>query len=76
VEETYGYFCVPGGEGPGRSSDHQSPTSAEVKEIVDLQFYFTWPSWLGTGWDLFLPVLCKRINGTCHLHRPSVFWYT
>jgi hypothetical protein len=35
---------------PGRGADHLPPSSAEVKEIIELYFYTTsGPSWLVIG---------------------------
>jgi hypothetical protein len=38
----------PGGKGPGREADHSPPSSAEVKEWVELYLYSpNTPSWRG-----------------------------
>ena len=44
---------------PWRGVDHPPPSSAEVKERVELYFYSpSGPSWPVLGWTLPLPLLC------------------
>jgi hypothetical protein len=42
---------------PGRGVDHPPPSSAEVKEWVELYFPPSGPSWPDLGWPLPLPQL-------------------
>jgi hypothetical protein len=39
---------------PGRGVNHPPPSTAEVKERVELYLYPSWPSWPVLGWYLFL----------------------
>ena len=53
----YNWYRVssPGVKWPGRDVDHPPPSSAEVKERVDLYLYsLSGPSWPVIGWNLFL----------------------
>jgi hypothetical protein len=53
-----GYRVIPGGKAPGRGADHPPPTSAEVKEKVELYLYSpSGPSWPVLGKSLPLPLL-------------------
>jgi hypothetical protein len=47
----------PGVKRPGRGVDHPPPSSAEVKERVELQLYSSWPV---LGWNLPLPLHSLR----------------
>jgi hypothetical protein len=63
---TVGTGSFPGVKRPGRGVDHQLPSSAEVKERVELYLYSpSGPSWPVTGRPLPLPVMNKaiKING-------------
>jgi hypothetical protein len=55
---TMGTGSFPGVKRPGRGIDHPPPSSAEVKERVELYLYSTsGPLWPVTGWALPLPYL-------------------
>ena len=48
---------------PGRGIDHPPPSSAEVKERVELYLYSTTgPSWAAIGWNLPLPFFTHIIS--------------
>ena len=52
-----GYRVFPGVKRPGRGVDHPSTSRAEVKERVELYFYYSFgPSWPVLGWNLPLPL--------------------
>ena len=54
---TMGNGSFPGVKRPGRGVDHRPPSSAEVKERVELYLYSTsGPSWPVLGWILPLPL--------------------
>jgi hypothetical protein len=57
---TMGTGSFPGVKRPGRGVDHPTPSSAEVKERVELYLYSpSGPSWLVLGWIYFtLPCVC------------------
>jgi hypothetical protein len=60
----------PGVKRPGRGVDHPPPSSAEVKERVELYLYTTsGPSWPVLGWTLPLP-LTKLLKATVSLVMP------
>jgi hypothetical protein len=51
-----GYRVFLGGKWPGSGVDHSPPSSAEIKEIVELYLYSpSGPSWAVIGWSLPLP---------------------
>ena len=53
-----GTGCFRGLKRPGRGVDHPTPSSAEVKERVELYLYsHSGPSWSVLGWTLPLPLL-------------------
>jgi hypothetical protein len=50
-------------------NNHSSPSSAEVKERVELYLYYSFvPSWQVTGWTLCLPY-CPEVLGSIP-HNP------
>jgi hypothetical protein len=54
---TMGTGSFPGVKRPGRGVDHPPPSSAEVKERVELYLYSpSGPSWPVLGWTLPLPL--------------------
>ena len=54
---------IPGLKRLGRGVDHPPPSSAEVKERVELYLYSTsGPSWPVTGWTLPLPLPCFSLS--------------
>jgi len=54
---TMGTGSIPGLKRPGRGVDHPPPSSAEVKERVELYLYSpSGPSWPVIGWPL--PLYC------------------
>jgi hypothetical protein len=54
-----GTGSFPGVKRPGRGVDHPPPSSAEVKERVELYIYSpSGPSWPVLGRTLRLPLLC------------------
>jgi hypothetical protein len=64
-----GTGSFPGVKRQGRGVDHPLPSSAEVKERVELYLYSPYgPSWPVLGWTLPLPLLtffedfCKRMR--------------
>jgi len=57
---TMGTGCLPGVKRPGRGGDHPPPSSAEVKERVELYLYSPFgPSWPVLGRALPLPLPYK-----------------
>jgi hypothetical protein len=62
---TMGTGSFPGVKRPGRSVDHPPPSSAEVKERVELYFYSpTGPSWPVLWWILPLLLYMRTHNVT------------
>jgi hypothetical protein len=69
---------------PGRGANHPPPSSAEVRERVELYLYsFFGPSWPVLGWALPLPFYCEllllsvcyhwlRISGSSRLHLENL----
>ena len=65
---------------PGRGVDHQPPSSAEVKERVELYFFSPFgPSWPVLGWTSSLPFKCNILRWEVphkfnkmkvHIHAP------
>jgi len=63
---------------PGRGVDHRPPSSADVKERVELYLYTTsGPSWPVLGWPLPLPFFYQRTKtdtGEISLVWCQLFW--
>ena len=58
---TMGTGSFPGVKRPGRAVDHPPPSSAEVKQRVQLYLYSpSGPSWPVLGWTLPLPLQTLR----------------
>ena len=56
---------------PGRGLDHPPPSSAEVKERVELYIYSpSEPSWPVLGWTLPLKIFCSE-DKLCNFHHLS-----
>jgi hypothetical protein len=65
----------PGVKRPGHGVDHPPPSSAEVKERVQLYLYSaSWPSWPVLGWPLPLPIFCTSSSSSAiySLHMPHL----
>ena len=63
----------PGVKGPGRGVDHQPPSSAEVKERVELYLYSpSRPSWPVKGCTLPMGPLAALNGIVLRLSQPSV----
>jgi hypothetical protein len=59
---TMGTGSFPGVKRPGRGVDHPPPSSAEVKERIELYLYSpSGPTWPVLGRTLTLSLLCGRI---------------
>jgi hypothetical protein len=64
--------CFPGEKRPGRDVDHPPPSSAEIKESVELHIHSrSGPSWPILGWPLPLP-LRNRTARLQFLTQPHV----
>jgi hypothetical protein len=71
---TMGTGSYPGAERPRSGFDHQPPSSAEVKERVELYFSSPfWPSWPVLGWTLSLS-LPLPLTLPLPLHTSSLAW--
>jgi len=64
-----GFF--PGVKRPGRGLDHPPPSSAEVKERIELYLYSTsGPSWPILGWTVPLPFRQQKLwSNVCQIRR-------
>ena len=58
-----GYWVFPEGKvRPGRDADPSPPSSAEVKNRVELYLYSPWgPSWPMKGWNLYRTYCCMCV---------------
>ena len=66
----------PGVKRPGRGVDHLTPSSAEVKERVELYLYSpSGPSWAVLGINLPLPLPFYTISRTRRFHISSAYYY-
>ena len=67
---------VPGIKRPERGFDHPPPSSAEVKERVELYFYSTsGPSWPVLWWTSTIPVSPPKPSPTSYVpHAPPVLY--
>ena len=60
---TLGTGSFPGVKQPGRAADHSPPSSAKVKERVELNLYNpSGPSWPVIGWTLLLLCPWRRME--------------
>ena len=69
---TMGTRSFPGVKRPGRGLDHQTPSSAEVEERVELYLYCpSGLSWPVIGWPL--PLFCRSPIPTCWMSTEKLF---
>jgi hypothetical protein len=67
---TMGTGSFPGVKRPGRGVDHLPPSSAEVKERIQLYLYYpSGPSWPVLGWTLPLPMSVYLETETFHVEQ-------
>jgi hypothetical protein len=72
---TMGAGSIPGAKRPGRGIDHPPPSSAEVKERVELYLYSpSGPSWPVLGWTLPYLYRISPKTGHCQYFTSSSYW--